>query len=77
MLLKRIWDISQIDPADYVNAPGMEPPPGVTPNFVDPISQENIGKACIYTAVPIMMVFVVLRLYSRASVVRGFGKDDC
>ncbi|KAI0842711.1 hypothetical protein F5Y06DRAFT_133585 [Hypoxylon sp. FL0890] len=56
--------------------PGMTPPPGVTPNFVDP---ESVAPACrIITGVSLAMMycFLVLRVYTRIWVTRSFGIDD-
>ncbi|KAI1298853.1 hypothetical protein F5Y03DRAFT_367229 [Xylaria venustula] len=52
------------------------PPQGVTPNFVDPPSRAWAARVSVYTSVPAMVVFFVLRLYVRLFVSHSFGADD-
>lgn len=51
------------------------PPPGVTPNFVDPPSMSWAGRLAVYTTLPLMVVFVALRIYVRGRS-RLLGPDD-
>ncbi|KAL9128016.1 MAG: hypothetical protein Q9217_003210 [Psora testacea] len=57
--------------------PAGKPPPGVTPNFVDPPSLAG----AIVTVSAVMMVwtlsFVTMRLYANYHASRGLGVDDC
>ncbi|KAI5861021.1 hypothetical protein GGS23DRAFT_578385 [Durotheca rogersii] len=61
---------------DLSQIPAGVPPPGVLPNFVDPPSQSWIGRLSVYTTLPPMVLFFVLRVYVRLIVVRRFGADD-
>ncbi|KAK3688858.1 hypothetical protein B0T22DRAFT_535940 [Podospora appendiculata] len=61
---------------DPATTPSMAPPEGMTSNFVDPPSLAYIPRATMYTALPLMMLFLCLRLYSRARVGFKFGADD-
>lgn len=70
-------DPSSLDPAILANLPAASPPDGEKPNFSDPRSLEGLGRACIYTFLPIMICFVVLRIYAKARVSRSLGIDDC
>lgn len=54
----------------------MPPPPGVVPNFVDPPSRGPLIRAGMCSIVPIMVVFVILRIYTRARLTRSLGSDD-
>ena len=56
---------------------GLPPPPGVTPNFVNPYS---IQRYIILTAVIgliLTTLCVCMRIYIKARVVRSLGWDDC
>lgn len=70
-------DLSGLDPEAISALPALAPPHGVTPNFINPPSIENLAKGFIYTWLPIMVCFVGLRGYSRAKYSNGFGYDDC
>ncbi|KAF1996574.1 hypothetical protein P154DRAFT_498471 [Amniculicola lignicola CBS 123094] len=66
-------DPSKIDPTKY---PAAVPPPGVVPNLVNPVSRAHatIIFNAVFTA--FMLVFVVMRMYTKAFVVKQFGWDD-
>ena len=67
----------EIDPALLATFPALSPPAGVKSNFVDPESRAGTFRAVAYTSLSIMMVFLLLRIYTRARVNRMFGADDC
>lgn len=53
------------------------PPPGVIPDFEHPESrgyQIILANAILF---PLVTLFVVLRIYTRAIIVRNVGSDDC
>jgi hypothetical protein len=61
--------------ADFIGA--MPPPPGVTPNLVDPAFN---GQKIIIVGVafPILMIpFLAARLYAKIFLIRKFHLDDC
>ncbi|KAH8898416.1 hypothetical protein GQ53DRAFT_817688 [Thozetella sp. PMI_491] len=60
---------------DLSKIPSVAPPPGVVPNFIDPPSQAYISRDATYVTLPPMVVFLALRIYSRAKIA-GFGVDD-
>ncbi|KUJ24524.1 uncharacterized protein LY89DRAFT_745434 [Mollisia scopiformis] len=62
---------------DFWNIPAGRPPPGVVPNFVDPQTIRPVLTIGIYVLLPLMLSFVVARIYTRAFVTRMFGVDDC
>ena len=74
---KRTMVSLPFDPALLAKIPALQPPDGVTSNFVDPESRAGIFRAVAYTSLSIMMVFLLLRIYTRAVVNRTFGADDC
>ncbi|KAI0417229.1 hypothetical protein F5X98DRAFT_341749 [Xylaria grammica] len=63
-------------PFDPNTTPSSVPPDGVIPNFKDPDSNAYISTNVIEVFLPLMLVFFLLRLYSRAIVIRKFGIDD-
>lgn len=62
---------------DLCQIPVVSPPPGVVPNFVDPPSFAYLPRIFIYICLPIMIIFLVLRLYTRFFITRNPGWDDC
>ncbi|KAI9794021.1 MAG: hypothetical protein M1816_006646 [Peltula sp. TS41687] len=60
----------------YLLGPALKPPPGVTPNFVDP---PTLRPYLIGTAVAcgsVSGLFVLLRMYTKVFISRSFGWDD-
>lgn len=60
-----------------VQPPGVfPPPPGVTPNFTNPVIRSNgiIELICIFTI--LSTTTLVLRLYTKARILRIWGLDD-
>ena len=55
----------------------LEPPPGVTPNFINPPSIAKYSVICQAVCLPTTTVFVALRLYTRIFVHRERTADDC
>ncbi|KAM7188788.1 hypothetical protein V8F33_010451 [Rhypophila sp. PSN 637] len=58
------------------NTPAMLPPPGVTPNFVNPESIAYQPRIVICTFMPLMFVFLGARVYARVCMRHNFGFDD-
>ena len=61
---------------DLAHTPTIPPPPGVTPDFVNPQSRANsfvIGSA-ICTS--FLLTIVLMRIYSRLWISRSFAVDD-
>ncbi|KAJ3560660.1 hypothetical protein NPX13_g9228 [Xylaria arbuscula] len=54
---------------------GLAPPPGVTPNFVDPDTREHLPKITAYVTLPPMVLLLVLRFYTRLKFT-ALGVDD-
>ncbi|TGO58688.1 hypothetical protein BCON_0052g00320 [Botryotinia convoluta] len=48
----------------------LSPPPGVTPNFVNPPSITKYNVLCQAVCVPVVTVFVIIRLYTRVFIHR-------
>jgi hypothetical protein len=62
---------------DLSKIPSRMPPPGVTPNFVDPPTISTLPRIFIYVTLPPMVIFVILRFYTRITITRKVGIDDC
>ncbi|KAI1462046.1 hypothetical protein F4805DRAFT_411862 [Annulohypoxylon moriforme] len=65
-----------LDGIDIWTTPSIPPPPGVVPNFVNPPSRGPMIRAGMYSILPIMVAFVVLRIYTRARLTHALGSDD-
>lgn len=61
---------------DSSNFPVGTPPPGVTSNLVDPPSLSWAGRVSVYTTLPLMLVFLLLRFHVRLRS-HQVGPDDC
>lgn len=61
---------------DLSNVPALAPPPGVVPNFVNPESLAPLCRIVIALTLPLMVVFLALRMYVRLRISRAMGADD-
>ncbi|OCL10074.1 hypothetical protein AOQ84DRAFT_290010, partial [Glonium stellatum] len=66
-----------MDPEILANTPALAPPPGVVPNFVNPQSRADQTRIVICVTLPIMVILLALRIYTRLRKTRAFGADDC
>ena len=62
---------------DYSMIPAGTPPPGVTPNFVNPESRGRIAIIVNIISMTLMVGFVVTRFYSKYYVLHKPSWDDC
>ena len=59
------------------SVPLQPPPPGVTPNFANPdMTKYHRLVATLASTLAIALIFVLTRLWTRAFMVRHFGRDD-
>ncbi|KAJ8129908.1 hypothetical protein O1611_g3725 [Lasiodiplodia mahajangana] len=56
--------------------PAGPPPPGITPNFTNPPTQAPLLRNGIYVILPLVLLFLLARIYTRAFISRVFGIDD-
>ncbi|KAI1175953.1 hypothetical protein F4777DRAFT_548569 [Nemania sp. FL0916] len=61
---------------DLSQIPSAPPPPGVIPNFVNPPSIAPICRIVIAVTLPLMAIFLILRIYVRVAVSKKLGIDD-
>ena len=57
--------------------PALPPPPGVTPNFTDPVSRAPAVLAAIGIITPVMLIFVLARFFAKLAYARSqLGCED-
>ncbi|KAI0896663.1 hypothetical protein F4806DRAFT_508493 [Annulohypoxylon nitens] len=61
---------------DLSQLPLVRPPSGTKPNFENPLTCAPSGKVMVYTTWSLMVVFFVLRIYTRTYITRSLGADD-
>ena len=67
-----------MDPAlNYSTIPSQAPPPGITPNFTHPATNEHVTTVVVSILLPLMLAFIALRLHNCLWVTRRFAKSDC
>lgn len=67
-------DYAMLDPT---MTPSRPPPTGVIPNFVHPASNAHISVIVTSIMLPLVLVFVSLRVYSNLWINRRFAGSDC
>lgn len=68
---------ANVDPAMLANFPALLPPDGVTSNFVDPYTRGPVITIVGSILIALMMIFVVVRIYTKTCINRKFHWDDC
>ncbi len=56
--------------------PAMRPPPGVRPNFHNPVSRAYQVHVAVGLTAPPMLLFVAIRVYSQFAS-KNRGAEDC
>ena len=59
------------------NVGALPAPPGVEPNFIDPLNQNLAHDILHAVGLSVVSVFFVIRLYTRYFIIRRLGWDDC
>lgn len=63
---------------DLANTPALQPPPGLTPNLVNPTSAFQQMLVAIYvTSLILTSIVVPLRLYTKIFIVKSWALEDC
>lgn len=60
-----------------LEGPGLQPPPGVLPDFIHPQSQSAANLACNILCLTVATLCVAIRLYTRFVITRSHGWEDC
>ncbi|VUC31888.1 unnamed protein product [Clonostachys rosea] len=58
------------------DTPAADPPPGVTPNFVNPPSLHSVNVGIGITCLVLMIVVVGVRTYTKAAILRDMRHED-
>ena len=64
-------------PSVFDLIPVSQPPPGVESNFVNPEDEGYVMIAAGSVFIGLMLIFCMIRLYSKAFIVRRASWDDC
>ncbi|KAK3374313.1 hypothetical protein B0T24DRAFT_626160 [Lasiosphaeria ovina] len=73
------FDFDSLPPIlqEYIlNQPARPPPPGVTPNFVDPPNQNHTAGAVVFLGIALVTICGLLRVYTRVFVTRTVKIED-
>lgn len=71
-------DLSQRPPGvDLAHLPAGRPPPGTSPNFINPVTLKAPVVAINVVFLALSTIFVSLRLYTRKFLTRALGPGDC
>lgn len=67
-----------MDPTDIPieEIPALKPPFGVTSNFEHPYSSAFVTLTTTAIAVPLMLMFVILRIYVRVWIKKSWARED-
>ena len=60
-----------------LNCPGLPPPEGVIPNFVDPPTLEHVQIAATVVCLTLAVFTTVLRMYTKVFIIKAIGWEDC
>ena len=58
------------------NLPVIPPPPGVVPNFTDPVSRAFMINIVSAVCLPLFVIFAGFRLYARTMIIRSQSWAD-
>lgn len=60
-----------------LNGPGLVPPPGVIPNFIDPPNLRHTAIAVQVVTLVLSTFAVAMRIYTKAYIKRQMAAADC
>lgn len=70
-------ETSQISREIILQTPALQPPQGVTPNFVNPPNNKNLANAIALVSLLISTFAFTVRMYTKAFVFRKLMIEDC
>lgn len=59
------------------NDPGLEPPPGVTPDFESPYTLQPYQALTVAACIILTTVMVVARLFTKIKIIKAVKWEDC
>ena len=57
--------------------PGLKPPPGVTPNFINPHNYQSKIIAVVSVCLTVATLVTALRLYTKVFLIKSVKSEDC
>ncbi|KAL9611562.1 MAG: hypothetical protein Q9167_003809 [Letrouitia subvulpina] len=60
-----------------MKGPGLKPPTGVVPNFVNPFSRQDYGFLELGLCLGLSTVLIGVRAYTKLAIVKSVGREDC
>lgn len=57
--------------------PGMNPPPGVVSNLINPPTMQNLNLICQVACLSVSTACVLIRMYTKIFVDGSHGWEDC
>lgn len=62
---------------DVLNSPAMAAPPGLAYNFVNPPNLDTEYYIDLVICLTISFLVVCMRIWTKARLIRKFGREDC
>ncbi len=64
--------------AELAKSPGLPPPPGIVPSFVDPYNRADLVTFTTAITFTVATLFILIRAYTKYAINKiGLGWDDC
>lgn len=76
MSLEGVWNLPEEEREHILNGPALAPPPGVTPNFLNPENHNAAGHSAIVVCLCFVSILVPIRLYSKLFCLRRIHFED-
>ena len=70
-------DLSPQELAALASTPALPPPPGIKPNFADPVGIQDPFIIVTSLFLALTGIFVLCRVYTKAVIARKASWDDC
>lgn len=70
-------ELAEIPPSIRNNLPALQPPAGVESNFINPEDRGYIQNTVSTVLFSFMVILFANRVYTKLSVIRKVGWDDC
>lgn len=68
---------SEITALDVDTTPALAPPPGITPNFVNPYSQAALAYRLAIAILAVATLAVMARLFTKLKIMKRMENEDC
>ena len=62
---------------EFLNGPGLKPPPGIVPDFDDPPNRNALCYSILLLSICVSTIIVLLRTWAKIFCVRKFRLEDC